>query len=356
MRCNLYSVCNNLYICTDNHFMSMDKVRFGLVGTGRITDWVLKGAFEDPRFAAQAVCSRTRENAEAFAVKYNIPDTYTDIDEMASSSDIDAIYIGTPNHTHAEIAMKCMRHGKHVLCEKPFASNAEEAEQMVAVARENGVIIMEAMISTLSPNFRKVCELLPRIGTVRQYFATFCQYSSKYEALKKGIVAASFDPLCSGGSLMDIGVYTIWPMVLLFGEPSGIHSNLMTYDIPGHGLTDLQGSVDFKYDDFNATVMYSKISDSYLPTEIAGEDGNIILDRIHTCRDLKFIPHAQPSSGRGTQLTIENHTAEDQHDPYFHEFKEFIDCIQRGEASSINSPDRSISVMRILDHIRKSIQ
>ena len=130
----------------------------------------------------------------------------------------------------------------------------------------------------------------------------------------------------------------------------------MTYDIPGHGLTDLQGSVDFKYDDFNATVMYSKISDSYLPTEIAGEDGNIILDRIHTCRDLKFIPHAQPSSGRGTQLTIENHTAEDQHDPYFHEFKEFIDCIQRGEASSINSPDRSISVMRILDHIRKSIQ
>ena len=154
----------------------MDKVRFGLVGTGRITDWVLKGAFEDPRFVAQAVCSRTRENAEAFAAKYNIPDTYTDIDLMASSSDIDAVYIGTPNHTHADIAIRCMKHGKHVLCEKPFASNADEAEQMVVVARENGVVIMEAMISTLSPNFRKVFQLLPKIGTVRHYSASFCHY------------------------------------------------------------------------------------------------------------------------------------------------------------------------------------
>ena len=144
-------------------------------------------------------------------------------------------------------------------------------------------------------------------------------------------------------------------MVVLFGEPSGISSNLMTYDIPSHGLTDLQGSVDFKYDGFNASVIYSKISDSYLPTEIAGEEGNIILDKIHTCHDLKFIPHAQPSSGRGS-LTIENHTADDLHDSYFHEFKEFIDCVQRGEESNINSPERSVSVMRILDEIRRSIQ
>ena len=331
----------------------MDKVRFGLVGTGRITDWVLKGAFEDPRFVVQAVCSRTRENAEAFAAKYNIPDIYTDLDQMASSPEVDAIYIGTPNHTHADIAIKCLNHGKHVLCEKPFASNAEEAERMVAAARDNGVIIMEAMISTLSPNFRKASELVSRIGTLRHYSASFCQYSSKYDALKQGIVAASFDPLCSGGALMDIGVYTIWPMVVLFGEPSVMTSNLMTYNIPGHGLTDLQGTVDFKYDGFNASVIYSKISDSYLPTEIAGEDGNIILDKIHTCRDLKFIPHAQPSSGRGSKLKIENHTAEDDHDSYYYEFKEFIDCVQNGEESKINSPERSIIVMRILDEIRK---
>ena len=332
----------------------MDKVRFGLVGTGRITDWVLKGAFEDPRFVAQAVCSRSIDSARTFAAKYNIPEIYTDLEQMVSSPDIDAVYIGTPNHTHADIAIKCLNHGKHVLCEKPFASNANEAQRMVSAARENGVIIMEAMISTLSPNFRKACNLVSRIGTLRNYSATFCQYSSKYDALKQGVVAASFDPLCSGGALMDIGVYTIWPMVALFGKPSGITSNMMIYDIPGHGMTDLQGTVDFKYDGFNASVIYSKITDSYLPTEIAGEEGNIILDKIHICRDLKFVPHAQPSSGRGSQLIVETHTMEDNHDTYYHEFKEFIDCIQRGEESKINSPEHSIAVMRILDEIRSA--
>lgn len=330
----------------------MKKVRFGLVGTGRITEWVLNGAFEDPRFVAHAICSRTVENAESFAAKYNIPDIYADLDEMLSSSKIDAVYIGTPNHTHAEIAIKCLKKGKHVLCEKPFASNTSEAEEMVRIARENGVIIMEAMISTLSPNFRKLNELLMRIGTVRHYSASFCQYSSKYDALKQGKVAASFDPLCSGGALMDIGVYTIWPMIVLFGPPSDVSSNLLTCTIPGHGVTDLQGSVNFKYDSFDASVRYSKIADSYLPTEIAGEDGNIILDKIHICSDLKLIPHTQPTSGRKTQLTYENHTVEDQHDPYYHEFKEFIDCVLKGEESYINSPDRSILVMKILDGIR----
>ena len=332
----------------------MDKVRFGLVGTGRITDWVLKGAFEDPRFVAQAVCSRSIDSARTFAAKYNIPEIYTDLEQMVSSPDIDAVYIGTPNHTHADIAIKCLNHGKHVLCEKPFASNANEAQRMVSAARENGVIIMEAMISTLSPNFRKACNLVSRIGTLRNYSATFCQYSSKYDALKQGVVAASFDPLCSGGALMDIGVYTIWPMVALFGKPSGITSNMMIYDIPGHGMTDLQGTVDFKYDGFNASVIYSKITDSYLPTEIAGEEGNIILDKIHICRDLKFVPHAQPSSGRGSQLIVETHTMEDNHDTYYHEFKEFIDCIQSGEESKINSPEHSIVVMEILDEIRSA--
>ena len=333
-------------------YYAMEQVRFGLVGTGRITDWVLKGAFEDPRFVAQAVCSRTVDSARTFASKYDIPDIYTDIDDMASSPDIDAVYIGTPNHTHADIAIKCLNKGKHVLCEKPFASDAAQAEKMVAAARDNGVIIMEAMISTLSPNFRKTCELIKEIGTIRRYAASFCQYSSKYEALKQGIVSSSFDPLCSGGALMDVGIYTIWPMVVLFGSPSGMTSNLIKMEIPEHGTVDLQGSVEFKYDDFNATVLYSKIADSYLPTEIAGENGNILLDKIHICRDLKLIPHAQPASGRGSKLTSLDFTQKEVNDPYFYEFKEFIDCVLMGVESTINTPDRSIQVMRIMDEIR----
>ena len=117
------------------------KIRFGMVGTGFIADWVLAGARQDARFEAVAICSRTQERADAFAAKHGIPHTFTLLEEMAASPLVDAVYIATPNFLHASQSILCMRHGKHVLCEKPLASNAREARQMVAVARECGEVL-----------------------------------------------------------------------------------------------------------------------------------------------------------------------------------------------------------------------
>lgn len=327
-------------------------VHFGLVGTGRISDWVLKGAREDSRFQAVAVCSRSMESGRAFALSHGIPAAFDNLDAMLALPGLDAVYIGTPNHTHADIAIRCMRAGKHVLCEKPLASNAEEAAMMAAEARRCGVILMEAMISTLSPNFAKVAEMLPELGRVRLYSASFCQYSSKYDALKAGIVASSFDPLCAGGALMDVGIYTIWPMVSLFGEPEEVSASIISYDIQGHGVTDLQGQAVFKYPGMVAQISWSKIADSFLPTEIAGENGNLVLDQVHICRQVHYHPHGAPSSGRGERSGAVDLTVNDIHDDYFHEFREFIDCVLAGSESLVNSPDTSVAVMRVIDRIR----
>ena len=97
------------------------KIRFGIIGTNFITDMLLAGAKEDPRFEVMAVCSRTEERAREFAAKYAIPHTFTSLEAMASSKYVDAIYIATPNSTHAPYSILCMNHGKHVLCEKPLA-------------------------------------------------------------------------------------------------------------------------------------------------------------------------------------------------------------------------------------------
>ena len=148
----------------------------------------MAGAKEDNRFELSAICSRTQDRAEEFAAKYGVEHTFTSIVEMASSDVIDAVYIATPNCTHAEIAIACMNHGKHVLCEKPMASNAREVKQMIEAARKNHVTLMEAMIATMNPNFMKVRELLPQLGTLRRYFASYCQYSSRYDKFKEGIV------------------------------------------------------------------------------------------------------------------------------------------------------------------------
>ncbi len=329
---------------------------FGLVGTGRITDWVLRGATQDPRFRAEAICSRSLERAEAFAASHGIPKAYGSLDDMLSDPGIDAVYIGTPNHTHEDITLKALASGKHVLCEKPLALNAVQGRRMVEAARKAGKVLMEAMISTLLPNFRVAAAKLDEIAPLRRYAATFCQYSSKYEALKQGTVAASFDPACGGGSLMDIGIYTLWPMVALLGKPQEVRASLVTYRIPGRtefALTDLQGSVECVYPGLNATAAWSKVADAFAPTEISGEGGNILIDKLHICRHTGFIPHGAPASGRGKDPEPQDISVPDDKDEYFYEFQEFITCVQEGRESLVNTPDRSVEVLEIMDEIRR---
>lgn len=345
----------------------MRKTRFGIIGTGRISDWVLKGAVLDPRFEAAAVCSRSEDNARRFAEKHSIPKTYTDIEKIASDPDIDAIYIGTPNHTHHDIAIRCMSLGKHVLCEKPLASNALEVKEMIASAKANGVALMEAMISTLSPNFRMVQERVRSLGNVRNYSGVFCQFSSKYEFLKRILageedspVPSSFNPDCSGGALMDIGIYPIYPMVTLFGRPKSVKANVLTIDVPssvGMSPIDLQGTALFEYDGMTASATYSKITDSRLPTEISCEGGILSLDQIHITRKVDFIPHGAPSSGRSDGPSRMDISVPCDPDEYLCEFKEFIDVIESGKMESgNNSLQNSLTTAEIMDEIRQQSQ
>ncbi len=360
----------------------MKKTRFGIVGTGRISDWVLKGAVMDPRFEAAAVCSRSQEKGKAFAEAHGIGKVYTDVNEMASDPDIDAIYIGTPNSTHHDIAIKCMNHRKHVLCEKPMASNAREAGEMIDAAKANGVTLMEAMISTLCPNFVAARERLAEMGTVRHYFASFCQYSSKYDLVKriiagddKSTVPSSFNPDCCGGALMDIGIYPIYPMVSLFGRPKGIKANLTTCEVPvvdrcSDGINDLksdtehnasyrwkridlQGSVIFEYEGMSATIIYSKIADSHLCAEISCDGGVISMDQIHICRHAEMTRRGAPTSGRASGPQAEDISVPVDADEYLCEFREFIDVLESGRLeSSANSLETSLTTAEILDGIR----
>lgn len=342
----------------------MKKVRFGIVGTGRISDWVLKGAVLDPRFEAAAVCSRSQENGKTFADAHRIGRVYTDINEMASDPDIDAIYIGTPNNTHHEIAIQCMKHHKHVLCEKPMASNAREVSEMIDVAKANGVMLMEAMISTLCPNFVAARRRLAEMGTVKHYFASFCQYSSKYDLVKRIIagkdnssVPSSLNPDCCGGALMDIGIYPIYPMVSLFGHPTGIKANITTCEVPvGNGWKriDLQGSVIFEYEGMTATVIYSKIADSRLRSEISCDGGILSLDQIHICRHAEMTRRGAPTSGRSSGPQAADISVPADPDEYLCEFREFIDVLESGRMeSSVNSLETSLITARILDEIRR---
>ncbi len=322
---------------------SQPKIRFGVIGTGSIVDNVLRAAHLDPRFELTAIYSRTQESADAFAAKHGIPHTFVSLEDMAQSPLIDAVYIASPNSLHSSQSIQIMKHGKHVLCEKPFASNVRETKAMIAASKEYNVTLMEAMKPTLTPNFKVVMENISTLGTIRRYFASYCQYSSRYDSLKEGVILNAFNPALSNGAVVDIGIYTIYPMVVLFGRPKTISATglLLSTGVDG------QGAVNFEYDDMNATILYSKIADSQLSSEIQGEEGLISLDRINTIRDVRIC----------IKNKEEQHISQFNYDrEYFHEIAEFIDLVQSGRRESvINSHENSLITMEILDEIRKQL-
>ncbi|MCD7977034.1 MAG: Gfo/Idh/MocA family oxidoreductase [Tannerellaceae bacterium] len=332
--------------------MDTGKVRFGVIGTNFITDWVIAGARQDPRFELVAVYSRTQETADIFASKHQIPHTFTSLEEMAASPLIDAVYIASPNFLHASQSILCMQHGKHVLCEKPFASNAREVQEMVDAAKRYNMTLMEAMKPTLTPNFLAVKNNLNRIGVVRRYFACYCQYSSRYDKFKEGMVLNAFKPELSNGAMMDIGIYTVYPMVVLFGRPIRVSASGIVLSSGADG----QGAVNLEYEGLNATVLYSKIANSSLPTEIQGEDGNITLDKINIIGNVSFTPRLQAASGKGPEPTVEDISAVTDKDEYYYEVAEFINLIQSGEKQSgINSWENSLITLEIIDEVRRQL-
>lgn len=318
-------------------------IRFGTIGTNWITERFLHAAEENDEFELTAVYSRTEEKGREFAGQFGGPKVYTDLDAMASSDEIDAVYIASPNSFHAQQAIQCMNHGKHVLCEKPLATNSDEVRRMIAAAEANNVVLMEAMKSTLMPNFRIMKENLYKIGQVRRYFASYCQYSSRYDAFKQGTVLNAFNPEYSNGGLMDLGIYCIYPMVSLFGKPESVKAVAVMLS----SGVDGEGSLVMSYPDMDAVIMYSKISDSFLPAEIQGENGTMVIDRINQPYDVKI----QYRDG-----SIENLTQQQIHESMYYELEEFIRMIGRGKRSSkINSHETSLAVAEVMEDARRQI-
>ncbi|MBU3141992.1 Gfo/Idh/MocA family protein [Clostridium sp. CF012] len=323
--------------------MNKDVIRFGVIGTNNITEWFLNGAAQVKDFVLTAVYSRSEEKGKAFAEKHNVQHVFTDLIEMAKSDLIDAVYIASPNAVHSEQAILFLNHKKHVLCEKAFASNALQVIKMIKAAKDNQVILMEAMKTTEFPNFKIIKANLHRIGKVRKYFGSYCQYSSRYDKYREGIVLNAFNQKLSNGGLMDIGVYCIHPMINLFGKPKEIKANALILE----SGVDGEGSIIFKYDEMDAIAMYSKITNSTLHSEIQGEDGNIIIKSINKFEKITLVFR----DGKEEDLT-EFHN---EHDMCY-EIETFITMIKNGDIEG-SSKLLQISkwVMETMDETRKQI-
>jgi predicted dehydrogenase len=188
-----------------------NKLRFAIIGTGAIAQKFFEAASLCDQFKLTVVYSRKKETGITFieALKNknnaNNAEDLSDVrvedslDSLALAEDVDVVYIASPNCYHAEQSIRMLEHGKHVFCEKPIASNFREWERMRASSIVNKRILLEAMRHLFTPGYRVVKENLENLGKIRKVNFSYCQYSSRYDRFKNGIVENAFKPEFSNG-------------------------------------------------------------------------------------------------------------------------------------------------------------
>lgn len=262
-----------------------DMIRFGMIGTGKIAEKFWQANRYGKDFELTAVYSRTLERARQFGFQKGQLQYFDDLEAFANSDCIDAVYVASPNCCHYEQVMTLLKAGKHVLCEKPMASNLEQAQEMFAEAEKQNLILLEGMRSIYAPSFQKMIPYMETLGTIRRATLQYCQYSSRYDNYKRGIVENAFKPELSNGALMDIGVYVVSCMIRLFGAPKSIKAS----GVKLHNGVDGAGTILMEYPDMIGEAIYSKITDSAMPSQIQGEDASMLIQEIENVKDLRIV-------------------------------------------------------------------
>ena len=204
---------------------------------------------------------------------------------MANSPDIDAVYVASPNSLHAPQAELFLKHGKHVIGEKPLASNIQEVESLIACAKANNVVLFEAMKTCYLPNFEACKKALLSLGKLQRAHLTYCQHSSRYQKYLNGENPNTFNPVFSNGSIMDIGIYPLSFALALFGKPDNMNASGSMLD----SGVDAHGSLTLKYGKFEVLITHSKVSDGFALSEIQGEEGALLIEHISNCEKITFI-------------------------------------------------------------------
>jgi len=318
----------------------MKKIKWGIISTGHISNKFANALKILPEAELIAVASRNIKKATKFANKHHIPKAYASYEELAEDTDIDVVYIGTPHTFHLENSVLCMRKGKAVLCEKALTINAEEAREMVRIAREENVFLMEAMIPRHVPLMKKVVRWVRdgKIGEVRMLKASRCARGIFPEG------ARQLNPDLGGGSLLDVGVYVISFASMIFNKPP---VEVVGLSHIGDWGSDEQGVAILKYDqgeiaDLSFALRTNAVDEAY----ILGTKGYIKID------DLFAVPT------RAT-LVIDQKKVEVMEEPVIgnalnYEAEEVMRCLKAGLKESPFMPlDESIQIMEIMDTIRK---
>lgn len=315
-------------------------MRIATIGTGFIVEAFLSGVAQIEDAEAVAVYSRKEETGKTLADKFAISKVYTNMEEMLKDDAIDCIYVASPNSLHYTYSKQALQAGKHVICEKPFTSTVAELDELIQLAKTNNLLLFEAIVTLHMPNYQKIKEVLPELGTIRMIQCNFSQYSSRYDKFLAGETPNVFNPAFSGGAFSDINIYNLHFVMGLFGEPNAaVYYPNIQRDI------DTSGVLLLTYDTFSAVCVGCKDTRSENIAQIQGEKGYVTL-------------HSETSRCASFTLTLGKETTnpsmEQNPNALFYETKDFVRMFQEHDTAQCYSLlDYSRSVMQVYEDARK---
>ncbi|WP_342415233.1 Gfo/Idh/MocA family oxidoreductase [Paenibacillus sp. FSL R10-2782] len=317
-------------------------MKLGMIGTGWIsTEWV-KAVKEGGGWEITALFVRNKDKGTAFAAGCQLENItlYDSLEEMAQS-DIDAIYIATPNSLHMPQARLFLEHGKHAIVEKPISLTEQELREAYELADRNGCYLLEAVRHIHEPNFLRLKDNLKRVGNIQGGTLYSMQFSSRYDQLLSGDTPNIFSLSYGGGALTDLGVYSLYFAIDLLGAPT---SGLYRAQKHENGV-DLGGPILLSYPDFTVVIQLAKNAVTTNRVEIYGDQATMISSGVSGITEVSVMDVRTQE--------IDTISAPETHHFMFHEAQEFYRIIAEKDKDRYEElKSLSIEVQKISNELR----
>ena len=314
-------------------------IRWGIIGLGHIAKKFAQDLATVNGSVLHAVASRNSDRASTFAHTFNATFSYDSYDLLVKDPLVDAIYIATPHSFHKEHTILCLQHKKAVLCEKPFAMNLKEVEEMISVSKSENTLLMEALWTTFLPHYQFVMNFLKnktfgRIIHLEADFGFKSTHSKESRVLKKEL---------GGGSLLDIGIYPVFAALSSLGVPKTIQADATYYK----NGADSSCHIIFNYDDSKAILKSTFLEETPTEATFTCEQGIVRINtRFHQPSTVALIQNGKEELIDFSVKTL----------GYNFEIEHFNQLLRDGKKESdLMSFSMSKDIITTLDRIRKQI-
>ena len=316
----------------------MERIRVGIIGAGWIAHKMAQALSSLADACVVAIASRSQQKATDFAAEYDIPKAYGSYEALVEDADVDLVYVATPHSHHYEHARLAVEHGKAVLVEKAFTANERQAKELIAMARERGVFMTEAIWTRYMPLSHKVSEVMKSgvIGEPRVLTATLCYMMEQKERIVR--------PDLCGGALLDLGVYVLNFARMYFG--TDIVRTVTNCHLGPTGM-DMMESISLSFADGRmANLQAGCLTLNDRQGIISGTEGYIRIDNVN-CPEVVEV-------WRNYELVERIHCPANMVNGYEYQVLECKRCMEQGLQESPMMPhEETIAIMRQMDSLRR---